>query len=68
MEWLSFVTLICLQIAPGAKVPIEKCEAHYRACVEDLAKQPKAKSKGYTHEVIASSLYEVPQSRIELCK
>lgn len=68
MEWMSIVTLICLQIAPGAKVPIEKCEAHYRSCVDDLAKKPQAKSKGYTHEVIASSLYQVPESRNTLCK
>lgn len=68
MEWMGFVTLICLQIAPGAKVSMEKCEAYYQSCVEDLAKKPQAKSKGHTHEVIASALYQVPESRNTLCK
>lgn len=68
MEWMSFVTLICLQIAPGAKVPIEKCESIYKSCVEQLAENPQVKSKGYTHEVIAKSLYQVPESRNTLCK
>lgn len=68
MEWMSFITLICVQLAPGSGVPIPKCEAFYSNCVEDLAKIPEAKSKGYTHEVIAKSLYQVPSSRNTLCK
>jgi hypothetical protein len=68
MEWLTFVTMICLQVAPGAKVSIEKCESIYASCVEDLAKLPEAKSKGLTHLKIATALYEVPSSRIKLCK
>lgn len=68
MEWLTFVTMICLQVAPGAKVSIEKCEAHYSACVEDLAKTAKENSKVLTHSDIASALYNVPASRITLCK
>lgn len=68
MEWMSFVTLICLQVAPGAKVSIEKCESIYSACVEDLAKKAKDNSKTLTHQDIASALYQVPESRIQLCK
>ena len=68
MEWMSFITLICVQLSPGSGVPIPKCEAFYSSCVEDLAKTPKAISKGFTHEVIAKSLYLVPESRITLCK
>ena len=68
MEWMGFVTLICLQIAPGAKVSVEKCEAHYSSCVEDLAKKAKENSKDLTHSDIASALYQVPESRNTLCK
>lgn len=68
MEWLTFVTMICLQVAPGAKVSMDTCETHYRTCVEDLATNPQAKSKDLTHLKIAQALYEVPSSRITLCK
>lgn len=68
MEWLSIITLICLQIAPGAKVSIEKCESFYSACVEDLAKTAKVNSSKLTHSDIASALYQVPESRNTLCK
>lgn len=68
MEWLSIVTLICLQVAPGAGVPLAKCEAHYTACVERLASLPGAAEKGLDHEKVASALYQVPKSRIDLCK
>jgi hypothetical protein len=65
---LGIITLICLQIAPGAKVPIEKCEAYYTACVQELANLPGAKEKGLTEEKIASALYHHPKSRNDLCK
>lgn len=68
MEFMTFVTMICLQVAPGAKVSMDNCEAHYKACVEDLASNPQAKLKGLTHLKIAEALYEVPKSRINLCK
>lgn len=68
MEWLTLVTAICLQIAPSAKVKMETCETHYKSCVEQLASQPGAKEKGLTEDKIASALYEIPSSRITLCK
>lgn len=68
MEWMTFVTMICLQVAPGAKVSIESCERHYQACVDNLASKPEAKSKELTHLKIAEALYQVPASRNTLCK
>ena len=68
MDWLATITLICLQVAIPAKVPIEKCEAFYTDCVNRYASLPEAKQKGLDHEKIASALYQVPKSRITLCK
>lgn len=68
MEWLATITLICLQVAPGAKVPVERCESHYKACVERLASLPGAKEKGLDSEKIANALYLEPLSRNDLCK
>lgn len=68
MDVLSFVTLICIQIASPAGVAIEKCEKHYLTCIERLANMPGAAEKGIDQIKIAQILYNDPLSRNKLCK
>ncbi len=65
---MTFITLICVQLHPGTKIPIEKCEKYYSQCVKNIASLPDAKTKGFDEEKIAEILWQNPKARNQACK
>lgn len=67
MDWLLAITMICSsKVDADAARP--DCEAHFRACVEELQDTPPVKSKGYDKDDVAAFLLANPKKRPALCR